>query len=466
MSWQTRGFGPRAGILLLLGGLIAGCEANNPPPSPSPGTGTPETITGRERIGWDQAAGSAAELSTVRYAIYVDDARSELAEVTCSPAAPSGFACSGRLPAMSPGAHVLELSAFSEIGGILESARSAPLRVTVTASTSPTEAAPLVDGERLTTSDGVQLTASRLVEGLAETADMALATDGRLVIAERPGSIFIREATGSFRAALPEVEGELLAIALAPDFARSGHVFVIHTRPGLFRLCRYRLFGHQFVERLAVLPDVPASGDPAAALRFGPDGKLYAAFDDGGSRDAALRLSDWSGKVLRLNADGRTPDDQPAASPVFWSGLAAPRGLDWSPDGGALWMAERGHDGIERVRALVTAGERPRRAGQRASYVLPGTVGASSLAFHRGEAVAPFRGDLFIAARDGGYLLRVRFDEHERTRAVTTEKLLEGRLAGVRAVLTGPDDALYVATESAVWRLAPIHDPQSIRNPQ
>jgi glucose/arabinose dehydrogenase len=140
---------------------------------------------------------------------------------------------------------------------------------------------------------------------------------------------------------------------------------------------------------------------------------------------------------------------------VFWSGLAAPKGLDWSPDGGALWMAERGAEGVERIRALVTEGERPRRAGQRASYVLPGPVGASSLAFHRGVAIPQFRGDLFIAARDGGYLLRVRFDEQERTRAVTTEKMLEGRLGEVRAVLAGPDDALYVATANAVWRLIP-----------
>jgi glucose/arabinose dehydrogenase len=210
---------------------------------------------------------------------------------------------------------------------------------------------------------------------------------------------------------------------------------------------------------MLVLRDVPASARPSAVLRFGPDVKLYVAYDDGGSRDAAERLSEWSGKILRVNPDGRTPDDQPAASPVFWSGLASPRGLDWHPDGGALWLAENGPDGTERIRALGTGAERPRRAAQRASYVLGRELGAASLVYYRGDAIPEFRQDMFIAAREANYLLRVRFDERDEMRAITTEKLLEGRPDGVRAVATGADGALYVATTSAAWRLAAAPPP-------
>ena len=63
-----------------------------------------------------------------------------------------------------------------------------------------------------------------------------------------------------------------------------------------------------------------------------------------------------------------------------------------------LWMAERGGDGVERIRALVTPPERPRRAGQRATYVLPPPIGASSLAFYRGRAIRAFAGNMFVAA--------------------------------------------------------------------
>jgi glucose/arabinose dehydrogenase len=446
--------------VLLMGAALAGCNSNRTP-MPSPGNETPQTISGRERIGWDQPASSAAELAAFGHAIYVDGTRSEVADRSCAATAgTSGFPCSGQLPPMTPGTHVLELAAFTNVGGIVEGPRSAPLRVTVTGSTSPAPA-PVVDGERLTTSDGAQLSASLVIAGLEDVTDMALAPDGRLVIAERSGGLVFTadEAAQPFRAAVPQAG--LLSIALDPDFARTAHVFLVQALSGTFRVSRYRLAGNQLVERIVLLPDISASADPSAVLRFGPDGRLYAAFDDGGSPDAAARLSDWSGKLLRLNPDGRTPDDQPAASPVFWSGLGSPHGLDWAADGGALWIVEKGSDGIERIRALVTGDERPRRAGQRASYVLPGRVGASSLAFYRGDAVGQFRGDMFIAARESGYLLRIRFDEHERTRAMSTEKLLEGKVAGMRAVLAGPDGALYFATETAAWRLAPIASPRS-----
>jgi glucose/arabinose dehydrogenase len=205
---------------------------------------------------------------------------------------------------------------------------------------------------------------------------------------------------------------------------------------------------------MPLVRDVPASAEPSAELRFGPDGNLYAALDDGGSRDAAARLSEWNGKILRLSADGSTPADQPAASPVFWSGLRGPTGLDWTSDTATLWMAERGADGVERIRALSTGPERPRRAGQRATYVLPQPLGAGGLAFYRGGAIRPFSGNMFLAAREGGYLLRIRFDEQDALRAVSSEKLLEGRIGQPRAVVSTSDGSLYVATESAVWRFS------------
>ena len=443
---------------LLLLALVIGCESNNQPPTPSPGPGNggSETITGRERIGWDQAASSQAELATFRYAIYVDGVRSELADVTCaSAAAAAGFPCSGRLPAMSAGSHVLELAAFFDSDGIIESARSSQLRVTVTGATSPVADVPLAPGDVVTTTDGLRLEASVALDGLQDVVDLAIAPGGTVLVAERTGGVVIISsdpARPPFRASS---SGPLLSAAAAPDFAASGQVFVIHEDPGVLRLTRYRLVDTQLVERVRVIRDIPATSDVAAAVRFGPDTKLYAAFDSGGSVQAATRPSDWRGKLLRLNPDGSTPDDQPAASPVHWQGLASPRAMDWSA-AGLLWMAERGHDGVERLRAVATDGQRPRRAGLRGSYVLPGNPGAASVSFHDGTGAPSFAGSLFVAARDAGYLLRVTFDEVDGSKPITSEKLLQGRLGEVRAVGIAPDGVILVATPSAVWRLAPV----------
>ena len=44
-------------------------------------------------------------------------------------------------------------------------------------------------------------------------------------------------------------------------------------------------------------------------------------------RDVTVRPGTYNGKILRLNTDGTTPDDQPGSSPVFASGLISPRAI-------------------------------------------------------------------------------------------------------------------------------------------
>ena len=138
------------------------------------------------------------------------------------------------------------------------------------------------------------------------------------------------------------------------------------------------------------------------------------------------------------------------------SALKSPRGLAWTPDALTLWLAEFGVDGIERLRAVAATSERPRRVGQRASYAIPDRVGLASMAVHSGEGIPRVEGDLLIAAREAGYLLRVRFEQEDRRRVVTTERLLENRAGPVHAVTIAADGSIYLATAHQVWRLAPL----------
>ena len=124
----------RAFGILIVATVCVACRGNPPePPVVTPPSGS-ETIKGSGRIGWDQRAGDPIELAAIRYAVYVDGARSELTGVNCATTATAtGYACTARLPPMSAGNHSLEIASFIQDGGILESARSAALRVTVTA---------------------------------------------------------------------------------------------------------------------------------------------------------------------------------------------------------------------------------------------------------------------------------------------------------------------------------------------
>ena len=142
-SWRTSRFSEsilkhvfRLLTILACCAGAAACGSKSPEPPVVTPPGGSETITGAERIGWDQRAGDAVELAGISYVIYVDGTRMPLADVACASAASAaGYACSARLPAMTAGAHTLQLASTVDDGGLQESARSASLNVTVAAQT-------------------------------------------------------------------------------------------------------------------------------------------------------------------------------------------------------------------------------------------------------------------------------------------------------------------------------------------
>ena len=453
---------------------MAACGRSSAPPAP-PSTEPPpsgERITGTERLGWDQQAADAAELVTIRYAIFVDGTRSELSDTSCTtPAAAGGFPCTARLPAMSAGAHTLELTAFIvDSGTQLESARSSPLRVVVgpAATAGGAPAAVWQHGSTVTTRDGARLRLDLVADGLTDPTDLAFTSDGRIFVAERAGRVrVVRDGGLRPRPALTlddistAGEGGLLGIALDPGFERSRFAYVVYTtssRSGaaVFTLARFRESADTLAERAIILDGIPASPTrAAAAVRFGADGALYVALDDGGNARLAGDLGSFNGKVLRLNADGTTPVDQAAASPVFSSGHSSPRGFDWHPVTGTLWIADGGPEESGRLSGVAAGDGRSKRGTVQARYALRSPAGISAVAFYRGRLIPALRDNLLLAADEGRHLLRLQFDPEAPTRVVSTERLLTDRVGPLRVVAAGPDGAIYFCTPDALARLVP-----------
>jgi glucose/arabinose dehydrogenase len=176
---------------------------------------------------------------------------------------------------------------------------------------------------------------------------------------------------------------------------------------------------------------------------------LYAAFDAVGNGGRSPALASYSGKVLRLNADGTTPQDQPAGLPVVAAELQSPRGIDWQPSSNALWVADAKRPDIEELRVVNAANG----AGRRIS--LPPGTGASALAFYRGTLLPGLSGDVLVAAAEGHHLLRLRLDKRDPTRVVSTERLLQDAGSPIRAVATASDGTIYAATDRSVVRVGP-----------
>jgi len=331
-------------------------------------------VNGTERLGWEQLAPGVAELRTYGYLAYVDDVPGELAGATCaSTAGANGFACSARLPPMTPGTHTIHLTAYVDQGGRFESAKSGPLQmrlVTIVTSAAATDGESLL--RQITTVDGVPLQVRVVGSGLLDPTDLAVAPDGRVFVAERAGRVRVFHG-GQWLAApalvLPDVvvregddAGGLLALAVGPAFEENGVVYAVYTAASGFRLARFLAAGDTLRDRAILLDGVEVAGArPGAALRVGPDRKLYVAFDDGGDPRQAGDLGSFNGKVLRLNVDGTTPVDQAGGTPVYVLDVNRPSSLEWSHDGGTLWVGERDADGADRLDRVVADG--PTRRG-------------------------------------------------------------------------------------------------------
>lgn len=255
----------------------------------------------------------------------------------------------------------------------------------------------------------------RVARGLDQPADMAFARDGRLFVAERGGAVRVmRDGRLAQTPALTLDDvwtaggSGLLALALDPDFERSHYVYALYTavsRAGdpVYRIARFREVHDTLGERAVLLDGVAAPvADAAGALRFGPDGKLYAALDQ---------------DVLRLNADGTTPEDQ--RSPVFARRDVAPRSLDWQGGTGTLWTAAR------------------------------------SIAFYRGDLMPWLTGDLLMAGADAPALVRGKVDVRNPSRMGATETLIGTAGGPITALTPGPDGAIYLCASGELWRLVP-----------
>ena len=427
----------------------------------------PIIIGGNERLGWDQAADDDAQIATLGYIAYVDGNAVGMSGQSCVRSSPAMYACTAPLPPLSIGFHTVDIAATVN-GSSVQSGRSNRLLLLVVRpiqDRSLRSAARIDAASTILTSDNVRLSVTPIVTGLADPVDLAFMPDGGMIVAERGGLLrVVRNGRLTSAPAWPVFEprssGErLLSVAVDADFARTHLVYAIYTTTSaqstlVFSLVRFRESADSFADRIVISDDVPASPEGASAvLRFGPDGKLFAAFDDGGTPQAASDWSSYNGKVLRLNADGSTPDDQRSYVPLYSAGYRSPRGLAWHVPSNTLWVVTQ-EAGAGRLNAVASDSVRRRGAVQTTLALPAGTVPSGLAIYPNTGVVEAFRGNLLIASDEGRSLLRLRTDPLMPARITATEQLLQDRIGGIRAPVVGPDGAIYLATENTIWRLS------------
>ena len=334
--------------------------------------------------------------------------------------------------------------------------------------------------------------------GLDTPWSLAFLPEGRMLVSERPGRLRVIDAQGQVSAPLagvPEVhargQGGLLDVVLSPDFERDQLIFFAYAEPtqggARTAVARARLDLQGL--RLTELTQVFAQNeDPSgrhhwgARLVFDREGRLFIALGDRFShRDQAQALDSHLGKVVRVQADGSVPADNPfvgrdkAAHEVWSFGHRNIQGAALHPHTGVLWTHEHGPQGGDEVnvgqpggnygwpvvtqgREYVTGariGEATERADVvPAAHVWIPSIAPSGMAFYDADRFPDWRGSLFVGALRGAMLVRLTLDGD----AVVAEERLLGEMgARIRDVRQGPDGLLYLLDESAgrVLRVQP-----------
>lgn len=318
--------------------------------------------------------------------------------------------------------------------------------------------------------------------GLVVPWSLAFAPDGRLFVAERPGRVrlvvdgVLQNEPWAELDVVAQGEGGLMGLALHPDFPQQPWVYLCHTTnlDGIRqnRIVRLREDGGRGVELETVLGGLPgAVVHNGCRLAFGPDGKLYATVGDASTRDIAQNLESFGGKILRLEADGTVPADNPFGpeSYVYSYGHRNPQGLAFDPRDGSLWATEHGpsfeigigaHDEVNRIEAGANYGwpdaiGAPGVEGLRDPVLVfpEAAVPPAGTTFYSGASIPEWAGDLFFTSLGAQHLQRVGFDTCGRLASI--ERLYTEVYGRLRDVVEGPDGALYVATSNRDGRGRP-----------
>jgi glucose/arabinose dehydrogenase len=304
--------------------------------------------------------------------------------------------------------------------------------------------------------------------------------------------------------------GYLLDVRLAPDYAKSGWIYLSYTdrcsdcnaasrqskRPvSMNALVRGRIKDGAWVDQQTIwktdVENYTGMPDMAAGGRIAFDGKGHVFLSVGikdnsefaGVQDLALPY----GKILRVNEDGSIPKDNPFVGkagvlPSIWTyGQRSPEGLEFNARTGQLWETEMGQRGGDEVNLLLagknygwplvskglkydgtpvdygkTLGIEPDlNAIQEPVVDFTPSPAISSFVFYDGKAFPRWQRNMLVGSLKATELYRVVVDGNK---LVHVETLLNG-LGRIRDVAVGADGFVYLLLEHAsggrIVRLVP-----------
>lgn len=339
-------------------------------------------------------------------------------------------------------------------------------------------------------SDLVKLNAEIITEGLENPWGLAFLPGNEALVTERGGTMRLLTAKGLSEplAGVPEVwasgQGGLLDVAVAADFDSSSTIFFTFSEPGDggagTALARARLVrdgdGGRLEEVKVIFSMAKKTGK---GQHFGsrivprPDGTVFLTTGDRGDGPRAQDMHDHAGAVLRVNADGSIPTDNPyadgkqAAAEIWSKGHRNLQGATFDPLSNALVTVEHGAKGGDEINrpqagknygwpeisygvdysgAKIGVGTQASGFEQPLFYWDP-SIAPSGLAAYDGAMFPEWKGDLLVGSLK--FALLSRLDRDETGKILGEERMLEGEFGRIRDVNVAPDGSIWLLTDES-----------------
>ncbi len=343
-----------------------------------------------------------------------------------------------------------------------------------------------------------------VAEGLQNAWSLAFLPGGKMLVTERPGRLRVVSADGKLSAAvtgLPAVDargqGGLLDVVLDPAFAKNNLIYWSYAEPkdGQPGVNNTAVARGKFVDDAAaprvdevqvIYHQRPSLNSPlhfGSRLVFGRDGTLFITQGDRSiteGRMQAQKMDSGLGKLVRINADGSIPKDNPFVGkegvlPEIWSfGHRNIQSATLHPTTGELWEVEhgtRGGDeiniarkakdygwptiayGIEYRGGTITGGITQQTGMEQPLYYWDPIIGPSGMTFYTGSLFPAWKGNLFIGGHGTNDLVRLVLDGEKVIGEERLLKDLQPKPERIRDVRQGPDGAIYMVTDNATGRI-------------
>lgn len=331
-----------------------------------------------------------------------------------------------------------------------------------------------------------------VLSGLNRPWSVAFLPDGRALLTEMGGRLLAIEADGAsteialeglppiFR--LGGVIG-LMEVALDPEFTQNSFIYLTmgygDSEANGTRLVRAKLAGER-IEDVRVLfssTPKPRAGNNGGRIAFLGDGTLVMTVGDGSSRrEEAQNPANHLGTVVRLDRDGRPPQNNPftqkagTAPEIYSLGHRNAQGIAVDPRTGDLLISEHGARGGDEVNLIVPGGNygwpvvtggidypfaritpfRQLEGYQDAILEWTPSIAPAGLAVYQGSLFPEWRGDLLVPALKERSVRRVVRDGQ---RIIGQQLLLAELNERMRDVKVAPDGSIYVLTDGVGAKL-------------